>query len=307
MATRIINCPLCGSPATDRMTLKHATVRQCTSPKCQLRFADPQPTTEALSAAYSDLYYPTEAAERQPQFGNTPEPTLRQLFQGLEKRIGDLRGLRLLDYGCGRGALLRVAMEFGMQVAGIEPDPQARSVAASVSGETIYPSIADLSQDEPEAQFDVVILWTVIEHLRIPWVELARLRRLLRPNGTLVISTMDIRCLRARIEGPRWENYENPTHLYYFDRVSLAQAIREAGFTDFSEWRLKIRYPQHGLMRWLFYEFCFSLRMSDGLFFLCRGTSNGNHGDTAAESSGIRQEPHEYSHVARLPHGTSRS
>jgi SAM-dependent methyltransferase len=252
------------------MALPHTTVWKCNSGKCGLEFAHPQLAPDALASAYSNLYYPGHEAEKGPEFGNTPKTTLQDFFGQLEKRIGSLRGLRLLDYGCGRGALLEVAKEFGMQVCGIESDPQARMAAGAIPDASIYSNVDDLQRAEPNAQFDLVILWTVIEHLRIPWAELAQLRTLLQPGGWLLISTMDIHCLRARVERGKWENYENPTHLYYFDRTSLAHAIREAGFVDFSEWRLKLTYPQHGALRRWLYDLCFAMRISDGLFFLCR-------------------------------------
>jgi len=85
------------------------------------------------------------------------------------------------------------------------------------------------------------------------------------------MSTMDVRCLRARVEGARWENYQNPTHLYYFGRVSLARSIREAGFEEFSEWKLKFSFPHHGTLRRWLYGITFALGMADGLYYLCRG------------------------------------
>jgi len=265
-------CPLCGSPAAPALPLAQTTVRACESKDCGLRFADPQPTEEELGLAYTNLYYPGKEKEQAVRFENTPVETLRQVFEGLESRRGNLRGLRLLDFGCGRGPLLRVALEFGMFPSGIESDSEARSEAAKIPGAAIYASVEELRRSEPHARFDVIVLWTVIEHLRMPWMDLARLRTLLSPGGWLFLSTMDIRCLRARLERARWENYENPTHLYYFDRQSLARTIRQAGFTDFFEWRLKIRHPHHGLLRRLAYSLSFSLRLADGLFYLCKAT-----------------------------------
>lgn len=271
LVQRDVMCPLCGCPASPHLHLEHTTVCRCSSKNCGLQFAFPQPNEETLTSFYSELYYPSGHTAQGPQFENTPELTLRDLFRQLEKHIGGLAGLSLLDYGCGRGGLVSVANELGMQVAGIEPDRQARAVAAS-TGFPVYSSVDQLRQVKPGARFDAIVMWTVIEHLRAPWVELSRLRSLLHPRGWLLVSTMDIRCLRARVEGRRWENYENPTHLFYFDRISLEQTIRQAGFTNFSEWRIRLNYPQHGFSRRLLYKLSFSLRISDGLFFLCRAS-----------------------------------
>jgi SAM-dependent methyltransferase len=309
MANHDVECPLCSQPANDRISLLHTTVWRCSSSKCGLEFAHPQLSEEALASAYSNLYYPGREAAQDPQFENTPKPTLRDFFRKLENRVGSLRGLRLLDYGCGRGALLEVAKEFGMQVAGIESDPQARVAASAIPDVLVYSSMDHLLSVEPNVRFDVIILWTVIEHLRTPWTELAQLRRLLQPAGWLLISTMDINCLRARIERGKWENYENPTHLYYFDRISLGLAIRRAGFADFSEWRLNLIYPQHGTLRRWLYELCFALRISDGLFFLCRQANEGRERILSVnrETLGIPPGPGQYSTVPQQSQMKSRS
>ena len=264
-------CPLCKSSATRRLDLPHTTTWKCCAPGCGLEFANPQLSDDELAQAYTALYYPADGDEREIRFENTADDTFRQMFQRLEKRIGSLRGLRLLDYGCGRGALLRVSLEFGMRPVGIEQDAEARAVAIKVPGAEVHQSIDTLQMDDPNPQFDLVILWTVVEHLRNPWAQLARLRTLLRSSGWLLMSTMDIRCLRARIERAQWENYQNPTHLYYFDRVSLSRAIQEAGFAEFSEWKVKISFPHHGALRRWLYGITFVLGMADGLYYLCRG------------------------------------
>lgn len=262
-------CPLCGSPASLYFPLAHTNVCKCLASGCGLQFAHPQLDETALARAYRDLYYPDGESGNAIQLENTSENILRQVFRQLEARWGCLRGLRLLDFGCGRGALLRVSWEFGLSPTGIESDPIARLTAAQVEGADTYSSLHELHCAQPNAQFDLIILWTVIEHLRRPWDELERLRKFLRPKGRLLITTMDIRCLRARIERQRWEQYRNPTHLFYFDKHSLNRSIRRAGFSDFAEWRPKIRFAHHGTLRRLLHHLTFAMGLADGLFFVC--------------------------------------
>jgi 2-polyprenyl-3-methyl-5-hydroxy-6-metoxy-1,4-benzoquinol methylase len=265
-----VKCPLCETHATLFLTLVHTAVWECRAPSCGLQFAYPQLGEEALSRAYSQLYYPPDGNKDEITFENTPDRVLSQIFQKLEQRLGSLRGLQLLDYGCGRGKLLRAAKEFGMRPVGVEQDPQARAVAGRLPGAAIYANVSELQAAGHIGQFDIITLWTVIEHLRNPWEDLASLYSLLRPGGSLLVSTMDISCLRARIERGRWENYENPTHLYYFDRISLSRTIQAAGFSNFSEWRLKLSYDHHGSARRWLYKMMFALRLADGLFFICK-------------------------------------
>jgi O-antigen/teichoic acid export membrane protein/cyclopropane fatty-acyl-phospholipid synthase-like methyltransferase len=288
-----VKCLACGSLATHHFSLPHTSVWECSDSKCALQFANPQLEEHKLNQAYESLYYPVGQNRNGVHFENTSESVLRQVFSKFEQRFGRLAGLRLLDYGCGVGSLLRVSTEFGMRPTGIEPDAQARSTMASVRDATLYQNLEELSAAEPGKRFDMIVLWTVIEHLRRPWEDLARLRLLLEPHGSLLISTINIRSLRARIERQRWQQYRNPTHFYYFDRASLPRVIERAGFSDVSEWRLRIRYPHHGALRRSLHYANSVAGLADGLFYLCRNgrTEKLNHSSllTAPEQSGVRQ------------------
>jgi 2-polyprenyl-3-methyl-5-hydroxy-6-metoxy-1,4-benzoquinol methylase len=264
-------CPVCGSGVVHRFSLPHTSVWECLASKCRLQFADPQLDDRNLNQAYKSLYYPLESNGS--PIENTPESVLRQVFFQLQKCLGELAGLRLLDYGCGVGSLLRVAAEFATRPTGIESDAQARATAATVTGVPVYRNFEQLCAAERDTQFDIIVLWTVIEHLRRPWEDLARLRRLLSPAGSLLVSTINIRCLRARIQRHRWVQYRNPTHLYYFDPRSLARVIQKAGFKQFSQWHLRIRYPHHGLLRRSLHYASVAARLADGLFYLCRNST----------------------------------
>lgn len=268
------DCPLCCCSAEHCISLAHTDVWRCLAAGCGLRFAAPQPSQAELTRAYTELYYPGCEAVSEGLLENTPDVVVRQVFQHLETRVGGLKGKRLLDYGCGRGHLLRVGIEHLMHPNGIESAPNARAAAARLPHAKIYTSLEELRSTETSPKFDLICLWTVIEHLREPWVDLRELSSVLSPDGWLLITTMDIRCLRARIEHERWENYANPTHLYYFDPTSLERTIRASGFRDFARWSVKIRYPTHGLLRRYLYDMTFRLGLSDGLFFLCRGLNH---------------------------------
>jgi 2-polyprenyl-3-methyl-5-hydroxy-6-metoxy-1,4-benzoquinol methylase len=266
-------CPVCGSRAALFFSLPHTAVFRCSAGQCMTQFAHPQLDDRTLSQAYENLYYPNKTNGSISHLENTPDAVLRQVLSQLQQHIGQLAGLRVLDYGCGVGSLLRVAADLGARSVGVEPDPEARLTAATVTGLPVYENLEHLSASESEKPFDLVVLLTVIEHLRRPWEDLARLRRLLSPGGWLLVSTINIRCVRAQIRGQRWEQYRNPTHFYYFDSRSLARVIQKAGFSHFSPWPLRIQYPHHGALRRLLYYAAHAAGLADGLFFLCRNTT----------------------------------
>lgn len=72
-------------------------------------------------------------------------------------------------------------------------------------------------------------MWDVIEHLGDPAGELAMANRLLRPGGTLVVHTMDIDSLFARVMKDRWP-WLMEMHLFYFSRQTLCRMVESAGF-----------------------------------------------------------------------------
>ena len=265
--SRIV-CALCGGTARRRFALEHTTVWKCSARECGLQFAHPQLGDAELARAYERFYYPRSAGDAAP-LENTPDCVLRQVFAALENRCGGLAGLSLLDYGCGVGSLLRVAREFGMSGAGIEPDPQARCTARNLGGLEVYPSAEQLLSARAFVSFDLIILWTVIEHLRRPWQDIARLEAMLSEGGKLLVSTINTRCLRARAQGKRWEQYRNPTHFYYFDRQSLGRVLARGGFSDFREWRLPLRFPHHSAPRRWLHRASLSVGLADGLLYLC--------------------------------------
>jgi len=264
------SCRLCGSEAVKQLKLPHTMIWRCRANNCGLEFASPQLEDHELAHFYRTLLYPaTDDGHPGTYDEGTPDSVLRQVLPQLETHLGALKGLQVLDFGCGRGPLSRIAFELGLVPVGIEPDPVARTVSAAKVGMRVYGSLDELRFRQPATQFDSVTLWNVIEHLREPWLELQKIRKLLRPGGKLLVSTMNTRCLRARIERGRWVIYEHPTHLYFFHRTSLERVLRCGGFRRVREWKPEIDYPHHGPFRRWLYRTSTAFGVSDGLYYLC--------------------------------------
>jgi len=269
-------CPLCYTEAKYRFGLGHTAAWACVSPVCGLLFADPQLDEKSLKHAYTAHYYPSNGNGngngngKSTSYENTPEEILRQTFNRAESELGPLVGKNLLDFGCGVGGLCKIASEYGIRVSGIEPDANAREKALKSSDLRVNASLDGLRQTQPEAKFDIVTMWDVIEHLREPWKVLEELSTVLQPDGWLLLSTPNAASLRARLQRDRWENMVNPTHFYYFTRKSLESALVKGGFFEFTELRFPIRYPGHGWARQLLHQALVSCQMQGQLVFLAR-------------------------------------
>ena len=99
-------------------------------------------------------------------------------------------GTRILDVGCGIGNFSALFSEAGATVVATDFAESMVSATRRRYG-TSFPILRSSADAIPhaDASFDVVIALDVIEHLYDPGRFLTEVRRVLRPGGTLVLST----------------------------------------------------------------------------------------------------------------------
>lgn len=115
------------------------------------------------------------------------EKRLRLIFN---EALGnfDLDGVELLDAGCGTGLFSQAAAARGASVTSVDVGDQLLAkVAEKCDSRRIVGSVEALPF-EP-ASFDMVICTEVIEHTVAPRKAVSELTRVLRPGGTLVLTT----------------------------------------------------------------------------------------------------------------------
>jgi SAM-dependent methyltransferase len=98
-------------------------------------------------------------------------------------------GRQLLNIGCGSGVFNRMAAEAGFTVDAYEPDPDAYAMAVRnlpPSGCSVHNQGLDDIPGEDVA--DIVVMHDVLEHLAEDGAAIAQLHRLLRRDGTLILS-----------------------------------------------------------------------------------------------------------------------
>ncbi|BCJ76040.1 methyltransferase [Catellatospora sp. IY07-71] len=105
---------------------------------------------------------------------------------------GDVSGRRILDAGCGSGPLTAALRAKGAVVTGFDVSSAMIDMARKRLGEDADLHVADLSKPLPfaDAQFDDVVSSLVLHYLEDWSGPLAELRRVLKPGGRVILSTM---------------------------------------------------------------------------------------------------------------------
>ncbi len=198
---------------------EHGEIVRCL--RCGFVFADPQPTSEELTALYAGTTDPIYAEEKRYRLAN-----FRDLFDRHLDAVPTSG--RLLDVGCHIGAFLEVARERGLETWGVEPSVWAVE-RARAAGFDVVAGTLDNHQPELPPDFDVITIWDVLEHFANPRRELELAHDRLAPGGILALTTMDVSSRFARMLGRRWP-WLMRMHLFYFNRSTLAQTLEETGF-----------------------------------------------------------------------------
>jgi 2-polyprenyl-3-methyl-5-hydroxy-6-metoxy-1,4-benzoquinol methylase len=204
---------------------RHHTIVQCR--ECGLVYTNPRLDQHDIVGTYEAVQDPLYLEEREGRV-----LTFEHHLKPLERIAGPPGGRPLLDVGCYTGIFVEIAAKRGWDAWGLEPSCWAVE-QAQARGLHVVQGTLDTA-DLPEAHFDVVTMWDVIEHLTDPRDALERAYRLLKPGGLLVVHTIDIDSLFARLMGARWP-WLMEMHIYYFSRRTLRAMLGRCGFEVFSD------------------------------------------------------------------------
>lgn len=156
--------------------------------------------------------------------------------------------LRIIELGCGYRATQLVALRDRMK-EGTGVDFRIAPEVKTIPGLVFHEGAIDDSLPKlPAGGYDVVLLISVLEHLREAGESLAVCRRLLRPGGVLLVNVptwrgkcfLEFSAFRLGLS----PKVEMDDHKMYYDKRDLWPLLVRAGFRPSA---LRLRYHKFGL------------------------------------------------------------
>ena len=239
-----MNCPVCLNPAT-RHALTGAdllfettsrTFKLSSCSACDCFFLNPMPGPEEIAGFYPQQYWWKGA-----------RPGILKKLESLYRRValhdhisfivraarnseGKPEEVQLLDVGCGSGTLIGILKHRGFRVLGVDFSAEAASVAESENGvQVLVGSIQQAGFEE--GIFDVVTLFHVMEHVTNPRELLSEVRRILKPNGCLVLQVPNIDSWQSKLFGAHWYGLDIPRHVIDYSKAAMLRLLTDSGFS----------------------------------------------------------------------------
>ncbi len=184
----------------------------------QILKTHPQPTLDKLGSYYEFEDYISHTDGKRTLFEKMYHFIKRKAIRDKVSLINSYQPLkgRILDIGAGTGDFLLEAKNQNWDILGIEPNDKAKGIAV---GKGI--KFGDTIEKLESNSFDVITMWHVLEHVPDVEHQVAELKRLLKPSGTIVIAVPNFKSYDAKYYKEFWAAYDVPRHLWHFSKTAI--------------------------------------------------------------------------------------
>jgi ubiquinone/menaquinone biosynthesis C-methylase UbiE len=275
-------CPICNSIRSKYFmacidhTVSRETFNIVECESCGFKYTNPRPETQDLGRYYKSEDYVSHSNTKK-GFINSTYQSVRKytLLKKLQLISKHYKTGKILDIGCGTGEFLNTMKSAKWDSMGIEPDSDARNMAIKNYSLNVLPE-SELSSLLDES-FDVITMWHVLEHVPKLNERVQELKRLLKPNGLIIIAVPNCNSLDAKIYKEHWAAYDVPRHLYHFTPNDIDSLFKKYGMKVFRI--LPMIFDS-------FYVSMLSEKIKTGKTNIIRSTWNGLRSNLAALKTG---------------------
>lgn len=230
------NCPVCKKGefsnfinCKDYTVSKETfTIVECKG--CGFKFTNPIPDLEKLGSYYKSEDYISHSNTKKGIISRlyhlVRNYTLKNKIKLVSSHVS--RGT-ILDYGCGTGMFLKACKDAGWKTLGMEPDADARKIAAGF-GIDAFADKSELKTALKNGPVDAITLWHVLEHVTDLDETLNFFSESLNSNGVLIIAVPNHVSNDAKHYKEHWAAYDVPRHLYHFESKTMERLLSGFGF-----------------------------------------------------------------------------
>jgi 2-polyprenyl-6-hydroxyphenyl methylase/3-demethylubiquinone-9 3-methyltransferase len=166
-------------------------------------------------------------------------------FGGDPKKLDCLKGLRMLDIGCGAGILSEPLARLGAQMVGADPSEENIAVASAHAQdndvEVDYRATTAEALAEASEVFDVVLAMEVVEHVNDVPEFIATCASMVKPGGLMIAATLNrtLKSFALAIVGAEYILRWLPRGTHQWDKfvtpLELERAIEKSGLNVIGE------------------------------------------------------------------------
>ena len=234
-----VHCPLCGADDARFLSTQKGIYGVVKCRVCGLVYLSPRPTREGIAAIYDETYYkdPTVGYPDYLKTFNDYREVFMEIFDERVEAVSRIKQTGpILEVGCAHGLLLDHFRKSGWDTYGVELSKVSARYAKNVL-ELNVQNVPLEQADYPDKFFDVILMLDVIEHFPDHKAALDVIRRVLKPDGLIVVQVPwelyhweKILCAVANGKKPGTiEPDAVPAHLCFFTPRTLRLMLEKHG------------------------------------------------------------------------------
>jgi SAM-dependent methyltransferase len=216
-------CGLCGSAeSTLEFRVDEFGFVRCRG--CGLLRLSPRPEAAALETLYGEGFL-ASAVDRVTVENELRDPTFAYRRQVLEQHT-DRRSI--VEIGCGDGNFLAFLERVGWAVTGTELTTQSVDLVRRKHGIAVHEgAFTDLGF--PDAAFDSIGMYHVLEHVYDPLPVITEVGRTLKRGGIFHVQIPHVEGIEGSIAGKYFWALATPRHAYLYGRGTLSRLLANGG------------------------------------------------------------------------------
>jgi len=227
--SELVNCPCCNK--SDGKSFKQKRFNYIRCENCDMIYVSPRLKEDLNKEIHSQERYMEHY-----KYKLIPSIDYRRnvLAENKYKQIMNFFSQpgKVLDIGCGLGEVLSVFQENGWECTGVDFNQFAIDYAREHFGINVINK--DIFEYDQESEFDLIMLWGILEHTYQPEKIVQKAYALLKKRGMLLIEVPSSESLLVRyceMTGKEaYRTFEAGRHQMLFSRKAITEICEKSGF-----------------------------------------------------------------------------